>query len=410
MGRPLDTDFVRAQFPAFSEASLQGWAFFENAGGSYACGRAVDRLRDYYTRNKVQPYGAYPASRTAGELMDEAYRRFAVLLNAGEHELHFGPSTSQNTYVLARAFESVLQPGDEVVVTNQDHEANSGVWRQLARTGCIIKEWRVDPSTGRLDVEELDDLLSDRTRLVTVPHCSNIVAEINPIAETVARCHGVGARVVVDGVAYAPHGLPDLGELGADVYLFSLYKTYGPHQGLMYVRDELLQELTPQCHYFNAGTPRKRMTPAGPDHAQISAAAGVADYIDAVYSHHFEAPSAAALVGRAVHDLFRDHERRLLTVQLDWLESRDDVRVLGPVDASRRAPTVSIIPLRRQPIEVLASLEQRKIMAGLGHFYAQRLLEAMGVSPAPGIVRLSFVHYTSREEIDQLIIALDEAL
>ncbi len=410
MSRQLGTDFVRAQFPAFSEPTLRGWAFFENAGGSYACGPVVDRLRDYYDKTKVQPYGDYPASRTAGELMDEAYRRLALLLNVDERELHFGPSTSQNTYVLANSFRGVLQPGDEVIVTNQDHEANTGVWRRLAESGCVVKEWQIDPSTGHLDLARLDHLLSERTRLVTVPHCSNIVAEINPVAETVARCHRFGARVVVDGVAYAPHGLPDISALGADVYLFSLYKTFGPHQGAMYVRDELLQELTPQCHYFNTGVRRKRLTPAGPDHAQVAAAAGIADYFDRVYQHHVESPTDGASVGRAVHDLFREHETQLLAVLLEWLASRDDVRVLGPLDAARRAPTVSLVPLRRSPPEVMASLEQHQIMAGLGNFYAPRLFEAMGVSPDEGAIRLSFVHYTIREEIDQVIGALAESL
>jgi len=410
MPRPLDTAFVRAQFPAFSETTLQGWAFFENAGGSYACGPVVDRLRDYYTKTKVQPYGAYPASRAAGALMDESYSRLARLLNVGEHELHFGPSTTQNTYVLANAFRGTLQPKDEVVVTNQDHEANTGVWRGLSESGFIVKEWRVNPRTGRLDIAELENLLSERTRLVTVPHCSNIVAQINPIADIVDRCHQVDAHVIVDGVAYAPHGLPDIQALGADIYLCSLYKMFGPHQGLMYLRDGLLQELAPQCHFFNAGMPRKRMTPAGPDHAQIAAAAGMADYYDAVYEHHFEQPPGDAESGRGVHALIRDHETRLLAPLLEWLGAREDVRVLGPLDPHRRAPTVSVVSLRRNPKEVLACLEQRKIMASSGHFYAHRVLEAMDVNPDPGVLRFSFVHYTTHEEIERLIDALDQAL
>ena len=410
MPRPLDTAFVRAQFPAFTEATLQGWAFFENAGGSYACGPVVDRLGDYYAKTKVQPYGAYPASRAAGEVMDEAYRRLARLLNVGEHELHFGPSTSQNTYVLANSFRGMLQPKDEVIVTNQDHEANTGVWRGLSQAGCIVKQWQVDPNSGRLDIAELEKLLSDRTRLVTVPHCSNIVAEINPIAEIIERCHQVGARVIVDGVAYAPHGLPDVEALGADVYLFSLYKTFGPHLGAMYVRDDLLQELPPQCHFFNASMPRKRLTPAGPDHAQIAAAVGIADYFDALYQHHYDQPADNAPVGRAVQALIRDHETQLLAPLLQWLEAREDVRVLGPLDAQRRAPTVSVASLRRNPDEVIERLVQRKIMAGSGDFYAPRLLQQMGVSPAPGVLRFSFVHYTTAEEIQRLIDALANAL
>ncbi|MEZ5613322.1 MAG: aminotransferase class V-fold PLP-dependent enzyme [Rhodocyclaceae bacterium] len=233
---PLDLEFVRSCFPAFSEPTLASTAFFENAGGSYACEAVIRRLDTYYRRLKVQPYGAYPASREAGEWMDESYRRLAPYLGVPEDWLHFGPSTSQNTYVLAQAFRRLLSPGDEIVVTNQDHEANSGVWRRLAADGVVVREWQVDRRSGHLDPADLARLLGPRTRLVCFPHCSNIVAEINPVAEIVAMVHAHGARCVVDAVSYAGHGLPDVGALGADAYLFSLYKTFGPHQGLMVIR------------------------------------------------------------------------------------------------------------------------------------------------------------------------------
>ena len=331
----FDADFIRGQFPAFSEPSLAGWAFFENAGGSYPCGQVVHRLREYYEQTKVQPYGAYPASQSAGAAMDRAYARLAGWLNVGEDEVHFGPSTSQNTYVLAHAFRGMWKTADEIIVTNQDHEANSGAWRRLSDAGIIVREWKIDPDTGRLELAELDRLLNDRTRLVAFPHCSNVVADINPVAEIAARAHEVGAHAVADGVAYAPHGFPDVSALGVDVYLFSLYKTYGPHLGLMCVRRELLDRVAPQCHFFNAGIPRKRIVPAGPDHAQIAAAAGVADYFDAVYDHHcgeavVETDAASNAThggtavtdtakGRAVHDLFRRREMALLEPLLDWL-------------------------------------------------------------------------------------------
>ena len=144
----LDLEFVRQQFPAFAESSLARHAFFENAGGSYACAPVVSRLTEYYRRLKVQPYYAFPASTEAGEWMDAARVRLAEYLGVTAQEVHFGPSTSQNTYVLAQALRAVLKPGDEIIVTNQDHEANSGCWRRLAAQGVIVREWRVDPQTG----------------------------------------------------------------------------------------------------------------------------------------------------------------------------------------------------------------------------------------------------------------------
>ena len=150
----LDIDFVRAQFPAFSEPSLNGQAFFENAGGSYTCKPVIDRLNRFYTQRKVQPYAPYEASRLGGEEMDEARMRLAAIMGVDTDELSFGPSTTQNTYVLAQAFRQWMRQGDAIVVTNQDHEANTGPWRRLTKEGVEIREWRIDPETGHLDVEK----------------------------------------------------------------------------------------------------------------------------------------------------------------------------------------------------------------------------------------------------------------
>jgi cysteine desulfurase family protein (TIGR01976 family) len=404
----LDVAYARSQFPAFAEPSLQGQAFFENAGGSYACVQVIERLAEYYRRLKLQPYYNYPASQEAGEWMDTSHTRLAEYLNVGADELHFGPSTSQNSYVLAQALRKLLKAGDEIIVTNQDHEANSGVWRRLAGDGFTVKEWQVDPHSAALDPAALDRLLSERTRLVTVPQCSNIVAQINPVAEIARKVHAAGAVLVVDSVAYAPHGLPDVTALGADVLLFSLYKTFGPHQGAMVVRKHLFERLGNEAHYFNAAYARKRLIPAGPDHAQVAAARGVAEYFDALDAHH--GGGAAAERPQRVRSLLREAEKPLLQKLLDYLAARKDLRLLGSADANQRAATVSVSPLRREPAELIPALAKHGIMAAAGHFYAVRLLEAMGLDPQRGALRLSFVHYTSAEEIERLIRSLDLVL
>ena len=406
----LDLTFVRNQFPAFADPSLKDWAFFENAGGSYACGPVVERLNRFYRETKVQPYGPFPASKRAGEEMDEARARLAGYLNVAVEEVHFGPSTSQNSTVLAQAFRALLRPGDEIVVTNQDHEANSGAWRRLAESGITVREWQIDPDSGRLDPGDLDKLLSERTRLVAFPHCSNIVGHLNPVAAICGKAHAVGAVTCVDGVSYAPHGLPDVTALGADIYLFSLYKTYGPHQGLMVVRRDLAERLPNQAHFFNAGSILKKLTPAGPDHAQIAASAGIADYFDALYAHHFLAGADAAERGRRVHDLLRGQEKALLAPLLDWLRQRNDIRVLGPTDPAERAPTVALHTRNKPAAAVLEGLTARGIAAGAGHFYGYRVVQALGVDPEAGVLRVSFVHYTAPEEIEKLMKALDASL
>jgi selenocysteine lyase/cysteine desulfurase len=263
----------------------------------------------------------------------------------------------------------------------------------------------VDPASGALDPAALDSLLSERTRLLAFSQCSNIVAQINPVAQIAAKARAAGAIVVVDSVAYAPHGLPDASALGADILLFSLYKTYGPHLGAMVVRHPLLDRLGNEAHYFNGAQPRKRLVPAGPDHAQVAAVRGVAEYFDALDQHHGGGP----LAGRPqrVRQLLHAAEQPLLARLLQYLANRRDVRLLGPADAGLRNATVALSPLRHHPAELVPALARHGIMAAAGNFYAVRLLEAMGVDPQRGVLRLSFVHYASAEEIDRLIAALD---
>ena len=406
----LDTDFARSAFPAFSEPSLENRPFFENAGGSYACAPVVERLERFYRARKVQPYGPFPASAEAGRLMDEGRTRLAALLNVPEEELNIGPSTSQNTYVLACALARDLRPGDEIIVTNQDHEANSGCWRRLAETGAVVHEWKIDPESGLLDMAGLETLLGPRTRLVAFPHCSNIVGQFNDVERICRLVHDAGAVAVVDGVSFAPHGLPDIAATGADVYLFSTYKTYGPHQGVMVVRRDLLEQLPNQGHWFNKAHPDKRLVPAGPDHAQVAALAGIADYWDMLHAHHFgETDAPAPQKARDVAALFRDHEKRLMEPLLEFLAGRDDVRIIGTATPEGRAPTIAL-DTQRHPAEIAEDLAELGIMAGSGDFYAVRTLQALGIEPERGVLRLSFVHYTTEGEIDQLIAALETVL
>ena len=403
----LDIDFVRQQFPAFSQETLKDQAFFENAGGSFACKQVIDRLHRFYTERKVQPYSNYDASRLGGEEMDEAQVRLAAILGVETDEVSFGPSTTQNTYVLANAFGNWLNDGDAIIVTNQDHEANTGPWRRLADKGIKVLEWQLNKDTGHLNINDLQKLLENRVKLVCFPHCSNVVGEINNVSKIVSLIQSFGAFVCVDGVSYAPHGLPNVGKIGADIYMFSSYKTYGPHQGVMVIRRSLGEKLPNQGHYFNAKYLSKRFTPAGPDHAQIAACAGIADYIDTLHMHHGGASAASATErGEFVHDLMRAHETQIMPPLLEWATSKNSVRLLGPTEAELRAPTVAL-DIKQSPKKVAKELALKGVMAGSGDFYAVRALEAHGIDAEKGVLRLSYVHYTKPEEIEKLVDALD---
>lgn len=412
----LDLDFVRSNFPAFSRPINEGQSFFENAGGSFACRQTIDAMHEFYTDFKVQPYSEFDSSRRGGELMDRSRERWAEALGVEAREVVFGPSTSANTYVLAQAFAEVLEPGHEVIVTNQDHEANTGAIRRAAeRLGCTVLEWRTDPGTGLLDLADFEALLSERTGLVTVPHASNIVGQENPVALVATAAHRVGARVIVDGVSFAPHSIPDVGELGADVYLFSLYKTYSVHQGLMVVRAGLMAELPNQSHFFNDSVADKRLNPAGPDHAQVASSGAVLDYVEALHRHHGGSADDDLLAASAgASELWRTQEDSLTPLLLDALRDRDDVRLLGPatLDAAtgHRCPTIAFSPLAIDPSEVAHRLVQRGVQTSSGHYYAARVLDGLGIDPDRGVVRLSFVHYTSRADVERAVDALTDAL
>jgi selenocysteine lyase/cysteine desulfurase len=342
--------------------------------------------------------------------MDEAKTRLSGWLNVPATELHFGPSTSANTYFLAQALRQSLQAGDEVVVTNQDHEANIGAWRGLEDEGIVVREWKVDPDSAELRSEDLATLLGDRTRAVAFTHCSNIVGSINPVEEIVRLVHQAGALAIVDGVSFCPHGLPDLSALGADIYLFSLYKVYGPHLGVMHMRGGLNADLPHQGHFFNADKSAYRFTPAGPDHAQIAAVNGVVDYMEALYGRHFTSPSTPAEQAAAVRKLIRERETELLQPLLDFLSSREKTRLIGKTRADARAPTVSFSSDKRNSKEIAEILAKMDLGVGNGDFYAYRLVETLGYDMNDGVVRASFVHYTAPEEIARLISALDQVL
>lgn len=408
----LDLDFVRSQFPVFSSKEAASWAHLENAGGSYVPRQVVSLLHDFYVESKVQPYWDFTPSVKAGDAMDRSRELLPATFNAGQNEVHFGPSTSQNTYVLAQSLRPMWQEGDEIIVTNQDHEANIGVWRRLEATGINVTEWRVDPETGMLDATEAASLITDRTRLLAMTHASNLAATINPIQELAALIHEVDGILVADGVSYAPHAAIDVQQLDCDVYLYSSYKTYGPHLGLMYTSSRILDLISNQGHFFNEDKPTYRLTPAGPDHASIAACAGVVDYYDDIFSHHFGESGSIPLRERItrVFELFGNHEQEIMTPLVNYIVSRDDFRLIGShsADHNVRAPTLAFHSRSRSSREIYESLISAGVSCGHGNFYAHRLVEAIGLDADDGVVRLSLVHYNTAEEIARALTVLDE--
>lgn len=407
----LDVDFCRNQFPA----NCWDWAFFENAGGSFVPKSVIARMTEYMTECQVQPGAPFPSSTLAQQRMDEGHQRMAELIGATTDEVIIGPSTSANIDVLSRSLRPLWEDGDEIIVTNLNHEANSGPWRRLAETGIKIIEWPINPETAELDLSLLERLLTDKTRMVAIPHVSNITGSINNVEEITQKAHAVGALVCVDGVAFAPHRFVDVKAWDVDFYTFSLYKTFGPHIGLMYGKKEHLLAAKSQHHYFiPEDATSYKMNPAGPQHEIIASLVGIADYFEAVASKHLpEPPNDFTARVRAVYELFAMHEEVLAKIFIDWANGRDDVRVIGSTSsaAADRAPTFSIVVDGKSSEAICRAVEDGKIGIRHGDFYAKRLVEAVGVEdPDDGVIRCSMAHYNTVEEAERLIAALDKAI
>ena len=405
----LDTAFARAHFPALAGP----WALFENAGGTLAATQVLDRIRTYMTEYQVQPGAAYPAAARAAEMIAESHRAMAEMINAQPEEVMIGPSTSMNVFLLAQALRPGFRDGDEIVVTNLDHEANVGAWRKLAQAGVTLREWRFDPDSLALEPEGLAQLLNERTRLVCFGHCSNITGGFTDVPALVRTIHDAGALACVDGVAYAPHRLIDVKAWDVDFYLCSTYKLYGPHLALLYGKRAHFERAAPLNHFFLDDELPLKLNPGGPNHELSAGLAGITAYLDALHGHH-DGETNRPLHGRlaAAFERVAAHEEALVAPLLAFLAAKPGVHLVGNPSADRRlrAPTVAFAVEGRNAGEIASAVARRKIGIGAGDFYAARCIAALGLAERGGVVRASMVHYNTADEVERLIRALDEAI
>ncbi len=402
----LDVNFVRSQFPAFSDPLSKDWLFFENAGGSYVPKNVIEKLTNFMTSTKVQPYADYPMSKLAGENMDKSTELFAKMINAKKNEILIGGSTSINLYVLSNALKKFIEPGDEVIVTNQDHEANISPWRKLNEIGAKIIEWKFNKNSHELEFEDLKKIINKKTKILAVTHCSNIVGSINDLKTITKYAHEFGTIVIGDGVSYAPHGFPNVKELDVDFYTFSLYKTYGPHLALLYGKEDILKVLPNQNHEFLEGQYPYTINPGGPNHEELSSLEGIYEYLINIYNHHYENKELSLLEKiKKINNLIADHEEKLANPLLKFLYNKDNIKLIGKKEISNknRAPTISFISKIKSSKEIATILVKNKIATRNDNFYAWRCLRALGIDVNDGVIRISMTHYNSIEEVDYLI-------
>jgi cysteine desulfurase family protein (TIGR01976 family) len=406
----LDVAFCRRHFPALAS----GWVFMENAGGTLVPQPVIDRAGHFMTHCQVQPGEGYPPSDEGARLIAEGHELLAALINADSDEIVVGPSTTSNVYVLSHALKPLLAEGDEIIVTNQDHEANNGAWRRLESAGVVIREWRMNADSDDLELEDLDALLTEKTKLVCFTHCSNIVGLIHDAKTMVRRIHQAGALACIDGVAFAPHRRVDVKDLDADFYLYSPYKVFGPHMGVLYGKRDLLARLANQGHYFQPeGDFQRRLCPGGANYELSAAAAGIGDYLDLVHEHHH---SGANIETQArldqVFARFAAHETAMARRLEDVLAGRTNVRLAGrgaPADRER-VSVFSFTVDGRDSREIPAALRTHEIGIHAGDFYAARCIDALGAGPQNGVVRVSLVHYNAMDDVDRFLTALDRVL
>ena len=407
--RSLNIASLRSEFPALTNECV----YLDNAGGSQVLKRVADRIHDYLLTSSVQLGASYATSLLASERVLAARRAIAELINAPhDEEVVMGTATTALMFVLTQALLPGIKPGDEIIVTNTDHEANIGGWMRLKQAGAEIRIWEVNHDSLMLELDDLDRLLSANTRWVAITHASNVLGSVNPVEEVARRVHAVGGRLCVDGVAYAPHRLIDVQASGADVYVFSFYKVFGPHYAVLWGRRELLLSLPSLNHHFIGPDVLPYKLQPGNVNFELSwGCAGIVDYLDAVGTA-IGAPGTRRQRMQAAFDAFASHEDVIAEKLLAFLRSKSAVRIIGRdrVENGNRMPTISFVVNGRHSEAIVRHADKVNIGIRFGDFYARRLIEALGLQAQGGVVRVSMAHYNTVEEIERLIACLDEVI
>jgi len=399
----IDIKFVREQFPALSRE----WVFFDNAGGAQILDAVVKRINQYYLTSNVQLGASYDISTLAKERLQDASRTMSTLINA-EHvsEVVMGSSSTMLLKLLSFSFSRLLEPGDEIIISNSEHASNSGPWLDLERHGVKIKVWNINPQTLRLETADLLQLVTKRTRLVTVTHVSNILGTINPVKKITEVVHEHGALVCVDGVAYAPHRLIDVQTLDVDFYVFSLYKVFGPHHAVMYGKQsEMLNLPGINLPFIKEDDIPYKFEPGHANYELSYGAIGIMDYLDEFSEVHGSTASDALRTRlSAAFEIIAHHEEILAERLLRYLNSQTRLKVIGETISAKevRVPTISFVVEGVASAEVPLVTDQHKIGLRCGDFYSRQIIRDLDLEKSGGVVRVSMVHYNTVEEVDRL--------
>src|SRR6267142_1732832 len=412
ISKTFDVAWVREQFPSLQlKVNGQQAAFLDGPAGSQVPRQVMDAVQKYFLEANANTYGAFLTSRRTNDTISGARAAMADLFNSSPEEVVFGQNMTTITLGLARAIGRELKPGDEILLTILDHDANYSPWRVLEEKGVVIRTADIREPDCRLDLDDLKSKLSSKTKLVAVGYASNIVGTINPIAEITKLAHAAGALMFIDAVHYAPHGPMDVKALDCDFLVCSPYKFFGPHMGTLYGKKEHLERFKPYKVRPATDASPERWETATQVQELIPGIAAAVDYI-AELGRHCDATvknRRAALL--AAYRATRRYETGLITRLIEGLLAIPGVRIFGIADPKRfdeRCSTLSFRLGEHHPMAIATFLGDRGIFTWDGNFYALNLSERLGVEQKGGVLRVGLVHYNTAEEVERLLAALRE--
>lgn len=410
--KPLDVAWARAQFPSLHVAvNGQRAAFLDGPAGTQVPVHVLGAVQNYYLRSNANTCGAFETSQRNDQIIDAARAAVADFLHCDKDEVVFGQNMTTITFALARAIGRELNPGDEIVVTTLDHDANVAPWRALEEKGVLIRQVDIHEEDCTLDLDDLKRKITPKTRLVAVGYASNAVGTINPVAEITKLAHDAGALVFIDAVHYAPHGPIDVRALDCDFLACSAYKFFGPHMGILYGKREHLSRFQPyKVRPAPDALPDRWET--GTQVQELIAGIGAAiDYLTLLGRQSDASVKDRRSALLVAYRATRDHEMSLFERLADGLFTVRGLQFFGIRDPRRfgeRCSTVSVRMDNHTPRQIAEFLGQRGIFTWDGNYYALNLTERLGVESTGGLLRIGLVHYNTAEEVDRLIAHLRE--
>ncbi len=408
----LDVAWVRAQFPSL-KLIVNGCAaaFLDGPAGTQVPQRVIDAVRDYFETSNANTCGSFATSRRNDAMIARARAAMADLVNCAPEEIFFGPNMTTLTFALARGIGRELGPGDEIVVTTLDHDANVAPWRALEECGVTIRQADIREADCTLDLDDLRSKINSRTRLVAVGYASNAVGTINPVAEVVRLAHAAGALAFVDAVHYAPHGSIDVRALDCDFLACSTYKFFGPHIGVIFGKREQLLRFRPYKVRPAPETLPDRWETGTQVQEGLAGVEAAVEYLAELGRRSDPGATNRLTALVAAYRAIRAHEMPLAARMIAGLHKIPGLRFYGISDDARfreRVPTVAVRLAGHTPLEVATFLGERGIFTWDGNYYALNLTERLGVERDGGLLRIGLVHYNTADEVDRLLAALRE--